>query len=112
MKRLLPFILAGALSAVAVMPAAAQTECETTNVAGVPGILALVAANVQAGVTACDIDVDILNRSLNNLLRNANIEVLNNSPILSQNDITITVDDVLNNLTISVLGGPVITVGL
>ena len=107
-RRLLPFILAGALSAVAVAPAAAQ-DCATTNRGGIPGIVALVAAQVQAGITICHVDVDVLNNSLNNLLQNA--EILNNSPILSSNDITVTVDDVLNQVTISVLGGPVITVG-
>jgi hypothetical protein len=68
-----------------------------------------VQANVLAGVTACDIDVNVLNNSLNNLLQNADIHVLenilNNSPIL--NDLTITVENVLNGVQINVLGGGV-----
>ena len=83
-RKLLPLILGGALSIAAVAPAAAQT-C-TVDRGGAAG---LVAAVVQANVC----DVHILNNSLNNLLRNADIDVnvLNNSPV-----------------TISVLGGPTI----
>ena len=74
---------------------------------GAAALVSLVQANVLAGVNVCDID--ILNRSLNNLLRNADIHVLenilNNSPILS--GFTIEVTDVLNGVQINVLGGGV-----
>jgi nitrogen fixation/metabolism regulation signal transduction histidine kinase len=60
-------------------------------------------------VIACD--VNVLNNSLNNLLQNADIHVLenilNNSPILS--DITIQDIQVLEDgIQISVLDGPII----
>lgn len=105
-RKLLPFLLAGALSIAAVAPAAAQTECNLPAApqrGGAAGLVALVQAvvNANVGVAACDIDVDLLNNSLNNLLQNANINalnnILNNSPIL--NDLT-----VLNDLTITVSG--------
>ena len=109
-RKILPFILGGALSIAAIAPAAASshTECVTdVDRGGAAALVALVQANVLAGVTACDIDVNVLNNSLNNLLRNADIRalnnILNNSPIL--NDLTITVTDVLNGVQINVLGG-------
>lgn len=114
-RKILPLILAGALSLAAVAPAAAQNPtCDVTNVGrgGAAALVALVNANVLAnvGVVACDIDIDVLNRSLNNLLRNADIHVLenilNNSPILS--GFTITVEDVLNGVQINVLSGGVV----
>lgn len=103
-RRILPLILGGALSVAAVAPVAAQTECVVER----GGAAGLVAAVVQANVC----DVHILNNSLNNLLRNADIDVLNNilnnSPILSGNDVIddITIED--NQITVSILGGPVL----
>ncbi len=104
-RKILPFLLAGALSIAAVAPAAAQTgQCNLPAApqrGGAAALVDLVQAVVIAnvGVAACDIDV--LNNSLNNLLQNADIHVLenilNNSPIL--NDLT-----VLNDLTITVSG--------
>ncbi len=95
----------------AVSPSAiSQTTCDATSTRG--GAAGLVAAVVQAAVNACD--VNILNHSVNNLLRNADIHVLenilNNSPIL--NDLTITVQNIDVNVltgvtTISVLSGGV-----
>ena len=83
-KRLLPFVLAGALTAAFAAPAAAQTN--TCNLAipqrgGAAGLAALVAAavNAQVGAGVCNVSVDLLNNSINNLLRNADIDVLNNS---------------------------------
>ncbi len=110
-RKILPFLLAGALSIAAVAPAAAQTgQCNLPAApqrGGAAGLVALVQAvvNANVGVAACDIDV--LNNSLNNLLQNANINalnnILNNSPFL--NDLTITVSNVANGLQINVLGG-------
>ena len=102
-RKLLPLVLGGALSIAAVAPAATAT-C-TVERGGAAG---LVAAVVQANVC----DVYVLNNSLNNLLRNADIHVLenilNNSPILSYNDVDISrvVSD--NQIAISILGGPVL----
>ena len=114
-KRILPFILAGALSAAFAMPVAAQTaDCpemiDQTNVAGIPGLAALILANVQAnvgvGVCQVNIDVDALNNSLNNLLQNANINVLNDSLNNLLRDANIEVEIIDDSpITISVLGG-------
>ena len=119
-RKLLPLILGGALSIAAVAPAAAPTECQIGDVAnrgGSPaaalaGLIAA-AAEVQANVVAqiCDIDVDVLNNSLNNL----NIEVLNNSlnNLLRNSDI---IDDVevLNDsqIMVNLLSGPSFIVNL
>ena len=61
-------------------------------------------------------EVRILNNSVNNLLQNADInvlqDILNNSPILSNNNITIqdiNVDVLTGTTTITLLGGTVIT---
>ena len=109
-RKILPFILGGALSIAAIAPASAAT-C-TVDRGGAAG---LVAAVVQANVC----DVHVLNNSLNNLLRNADIDVLNNvlnnSPILSNNDIDVEILEdgiqVLEDGTIIVnlLGGTVLT---
>jgi hypothetical protein len=102
-RKLLPLILGGALSVAAVAPAAAA-DCEINR----GGAAGLVAAVVQANVC----DVFILNNSLNNLLRNADIHVLenilNNSPILSFNDVDVDVDIEDNIITVTILGGPVL----
>ena len=115
-RRILPLILGGALSLAAVAPAAAQTSCGVTQDArgGAAALASLISAAVSAqlpiGVNACDIDIDLLNKSLNNLLRNADIHVLenilNNSPILS--GFTITVEEVLNGVQVNVLSGGVV----
>ena len=103
-RKLLSLVLGSTLAIAAVAPAAAQTECA----AGGSGAAGLVAAVVNANVC----DVNILNNSLNNLLRNADIHVLenilNNSPILSYNDVDISrvVSD--NQIAITILGGPVL----
>ena len=105
-RKILPFILGGALSIAALGPAAAAEHTECTVDRG--GAAGLVAAVVQANVC----DVHVLNNSLNNLLRNADIRalnnILNNSPILSGNDVIddITIED--NVITVSLLSGPVL----
>jgi len=112
-RKILPFLLAGALSIAAVAPAAAHPVTGQCNLPAAPqrngaaGLVALVQAlvNANVGVAACDINV--LNNSLNNLLQHANINalnnILNNSPFL--NGLTITVSNVANGLQIIVLGG-------
>lgn len=88
----------------------APSACDAgTGRGGAAALAALVAAAVNVGnVSAC-----VLNDSLNNLLQNADIDVLNdilnNSPIL--NDLTVTITDVSvlndNTVTISLLSGGV-----
>lgn len=119
-RKILSFLLGSALAIATVAPAAAQTECNLPAApqrGGAAGLVALVQAvvNANVGVAACDVDVNVLNNSLNNLLQNADIHVLenilNNSPILS--GFTITIDDVLNNVQINVLSsGLIITIPL
>jgi hypothetical protein len=90
----------------AVAPAAiSQTTCDATSTRG--GAAGLVAAVVQAAANVCD--VRILNNSVNNLLQNADIHVLenilNNSPILSGITVQdINVDVLTGTTTITVLG--------
>ena len=95
----------------------AQTTCEAgSDRGGAAALAALVAAAVNVGgVNVCD--VDVLNNSLNNLLQNADIHVLenilNNSPILNDlniSDITVDVDVLTGTTTISVLGAPVLVI--
>lgn len=97
-----------AVAAVAPVAAVPPANVQTGGAAG------LVAAVVQVAIATEDIN--IANNSLNNLLRNADIDVLNNilnnsvnqNTILSNIDITIV--DVLNDNTVivNVLSGPTI----
>lgn len=111
-RAILSLLMGGALAVAAVAPAAAQTECNLPAApqrGGAAGLVALVQAvvNANVGVAACDIDVNVLNNSLNNLLQNANIRalnnILNNSPILSNDAIDVTVTEVLNGVQVNVL---------
>lgn len=92
-----------------------DTVCTAgNNRGGAAALTSLVAAAVAVGgvdVIVCD--VDVLNNSLNNLLQNADIHVLenilNNSPILNDlniSDISVSVLDGVT--TISVLGAPIL----
>jgi mannose/fructose/N-acetylgalactosamine-specific phosphotransferase system component IIC len=92
---------------------ATQTACEAGNDrGGAAALAALVAAAVDVGgVVVCD--VDVLNNSLNNLLQNADIHVLenilNNSPILNDLNISdITVEVLSDGTVINVLGSPLV----
>ncbi len=114
-KKLLPFILAGAMTAAFAAPAAAQTnDCNITipQRGGAAGLAALIAAavNVTAGVGVCNVSVELLNNSLNNLLQNADIDVLNNALNNNKvlNNITIIRDVTVsgNVITVDVLSGP------
>jgi hypothetical protein len=113
-RKLLPLILGGALSIAAVAPAAAgHTACHVDNRGGAAALVALVQAQVNAGVVVCD--VNVLNNSLNNLLRNADINVLrnilNNSPFLNDWTITVTDNDILNQIQINILSVGGVNVG-
>jgi hypothetical protein len=121
-------LLATALSAFAPAAAAAAevntspnvataTTCEAGgNRGGAAALAALISAAVAVGgVDAVVCDVDVLNNSLNNLLQNADIHVLenilNNSPILNDLNISdITVNVLGGVTTISVLGAPVLVI--
>jgi hypothetical protein len=127
-KRLLGPVLAMALMGFAPATAAAaevnmgsnvamQADCDSGNDrGGAAALAALVAAAVAVGdVTVCN--VEVLNNSLNNLLQNADIHVLenilNNSPILndSLDDFVVDVDVLTGITTISILGGgPVLVI--
>jgi hypothetical protein len=107
----LPATTAAAAESTVAPSATASQTCDATSSRG--GAAGLVAAVVQAAVNACD--VNVLNDSVNNLLQNADIDVLknilNNSPIL--NDLSITVQDIDVNVltgvtTITLLGGDVL----
>jgi hypothetical protein len=100
MKRtVLSIALATVLVGATAAPAAAQIEQR----GGAAGLVAVVAQ-----VALSHVDVEIANNSLNNLLRNADIDVLNNilnrsvnnNTILSNIDITIF--DVLQDNTVIV----------
>ena len=106
-----PASIAAAAEPTVGQSATVQTTCDATSDRG--GAAGLVAAVVQASVNACE--VNILNDSVNNLLQNADIHalenILNNSPILSDNNITvqnINVDVLTGTTTITLLGGPVL----
>ena len=95
-RKILPFILGGALAVATVAPAAAtHTTQHATQQAGAAGLVAAVlqvAANIETGdIEVITVDVD---RSLNNLLRNATFlnNVLNN--LLRNADIDVAVTDI------------------
>ena len=100
-RKILPFILGGALSIAAVVPAAAAPP--QVNVATAGGLVGVV---VQAVLN----NVDILNNSLNdvvevnisdslnNLLQNA----LQNADIDVLNGLEVRIENVLNNLNVNV----------
>ncbi len=115
-KKVLPFVLAGALTASFAGPVAASDhDVNTCNLevqgGGAQALAALIAAAVEANVGVCNISVEALNNSLNNILRNANIEILNNSlnNLLRNADIDIVA---LNNnqVVVNVLSGGVTVV--
>lgn len=108
-RKILPFILGGALSIAAIAPAAAShTGQHVDQRAGAAGLIAAVlqvAADIDVGeVRVITVEID---RSLNNLLRNADIlnNVLNN--LLRNADIDVTITDITvvgDDLVITVLG--------
>ncbi len=86
-RKILPFILGGALSIAAVVPAAAAP----TVVSG--GLVNLVVQNVLNNSLNDVVDVsDSLNNALQNVAQNARI----------LNGLTVTVENVLNNLNVNV----------
>jgi hypothetical protein len=103
-RRSLSAMVLSGLLALAIAGPAAATHKTQHQVGGAAGLVAAV-VQVQTG----DVDVRVLNRSLNNLLRNADIDVLNNvlNNTLRDADIDITITDILqdNTVVVSVLSG-------
>ena len=70
----------------------------------------MAAVNAQVAVGVCEVDVDLLNNSLNNLFQNADIDILNDSlnNILQNadiiDDVTVTISG--NDIAVNVLSGP------
>ncbi|MDP9245475.1 MAG: hypothetical protein M3O64_02380 [Chloroflexota bacterium] len=110
----LPATTAAAAEPAFAPSAIAQTTCDPSATSTRGGAAGLVAAVVQAAANVNVCDVQILNNSVNNLLQNADINVLqnilNNSPILNGLSITVTDINVLGGTTtITLLGGTVLT---
>lgn len=97
-RKILPFILGGALAVASVAPAAAT---HTTAVAAPGGLVNVVVqavlnnvnllTNSEVNIITVDID-DSLNNALQNVLRNARI----------LNNLEVTIENVLNDLDINV----------
>ncbi len=101
-KRLVSLALALSLMGVFTLGASAQPQQTTRN--GAAGLVAAVVAalnNVNVDVDNIDVAVVELNNSLNNLRALNN--VLNNSPILSNNNVTIGDINILNDAQLEVL---------
>jgi len=119
MKRLsVPAILlAMALSAFSPAAAAAAQPGDPGTTLAATGNCRVGGAALLVNVVAGLCNTEVLNDSLNNLLRNADIDVLNNilnnSPILNDLDLDITITDVdvlAGGINITLLGGTVITI--
>lgn len=114
MKRSLSAImLAMALSAFSPAAAAAAQPSDTGTALTATGNCKVGGAALLVNVVAGLCNTEVLNGSLNNLLQNADIHVLenilNNSPILNDLNISDITVNVLGGITtISVLGAPVL----
>ena len=113
-KKILPFILGGALSVAAIAPAAAAPSINSP-IGGLVNVVAQL-ENVLNNNVVEVIPINISN-SLNNLLQNAfqhaDIDVLRNAVqnILNNNDVDVTVTDITvvgDSIVISVLSGDTI----
>ena len=100
-RKLLPFVLGGALSIAALGPVAAQPPI----VLGPPTQAGLINVIVQAVVN--DVEILDINDSLNNIARNVDIDVLNNA--LNNLNVEVTDVQVINgDVVVSLLGGGLI----
>ena len=111
MRRLLPFVLAAGLSVAAVAPAAAAPP--VGQFAGAAGLVNVVVQAVVQNIsvlnnlTAFDVVEVNVNNSLNNLLRNSDIDVLTNFLNNSLNDLNVEITDIQvvnGDIVITVLG--------
>ena len=111
MRRLLPFVLAAGLSVAAVAPAAAAPP--VGQFAGAAGLVNVIVQAVVQNIsvlnnlTANDVVEVNVNNSLNNLLRNSDIDVLTNFLNNSLNDLNVEITDIQvvnGDIVITVLG--------
>ena len=94
-RKLLPFVLGGALSVAAVAPAAAAPVNAPVAVGPFGSLIGVVVQlNDVLNNSLNDVVEVNISDSLNNLLQNANIEVLNG--------LEVTIQNVLNNLNVTV----------
>ncbi len=113
-RKILPFILGGALSVAALGPVAAAPP--VGQFAGAAGLVnVIVQAVVQNIAILNDSNVDVItidvNNSLNNLLRNADIDVLTNFLNNSLNNLNVTIQDIQvvnGDIVITLLSGDTI----
>lgn len=112
-RKILPFILGGALSIAAIAPAAAAPPTNAGGAAGLIAAVVQVAVNVEDSLNDNEVRIitleDSLNNALQNAFQNADINVLNNAVqnILNNNDVDVTVTDITvvgDDLIITVLG--------
>ncbi len=113
-RKILPFILGGALSVAALGPVAAAPP--VGQFAGAAGLVnVIVQAVVQNIAILNDSEVNVIrvdvNNSLNNLLRNADIDVLTNFLNNSLNNLNVTIQDIQvvnGDIVITLLSGDTI----
>ena len=106
-RKILSFVLGSTLAIAAVAPAAAAPP-DNVQLGGAAG---LVAAVVQVADTVDIETISIANNSLNNLLQNADIDVLNNilNNSVNNNDVLNDVNVTVAGTTITVLSGGIST---
>ena len=113
-RKLLPLILGGALSIAAVAPAVAHTPAlGHPTLAGLVNVLVVIANNNVEILNDSRVQVITveINDSFNNILRNADIDILNNFLNNSLNDLTVTITDiqvVRGDVIITLLSGDTI----
>jgi len=112
-RKILPFILGGALAVASVAPAAAAPPVNAGGAAGLIAAVVQVAVDVEDSLNFEEVRVitleDSVNNALQNAFQNADINVLNNAiqNILNRNDVDVTVQDITivgDDLQITVLG--------
>ncbi|CAN5578519.1 hypothetical protein BH23CHL10_BH23CHL10_07850 [soil metagenome] len=116
-RRILPFVLGGALSIAAIAPAAAAPSINSP-VGGLVNVIVQVEDSLNDN-TVQVLNVDIsnsLNRLLQNALQNADIDVLTNSlnNLLRNVDIDVTVTDITvvgDSIVGNLLSGPTLILG-
>ena len=116
-RKILPFILGGALSVAAVAPAAAAPSINSP-VGGLVNVIAQLENVLNNNVVqVLNIDIsDSLNNLLRNAFQNADIDVLTNSlnNLLQNADIDVTVTDITvvgDSIVVTLLGGDTIVLG-
>jgi hypothetical protein len=110
-RALVPFVLSGLLALAIAAPTMAGHGGNHANTVQKGGAAGLVAVVAQVAATVQVEDINIANRSLNNLLRNADIDVLNNVLNNTLRDADIEITRVIdgNNVVVNVLSSGVQT---